>query len=165
MKIDDDHMYHGAALIQIAEHPEFTAINSAKLKGVVQENTFQVNQSVAIHLKYASKPNKAHSEYVFTFHKHHLQMLKALEQKSDKVFIGLVCVEARQICCISHRELEDLIATREAKKGAPEDQYTLLVTVPSGKQFRVYMNAPGQKKTSIGSFTVPRNAFPGCIFS
>ena len=28
MKIRDDHMFHGAALIQIAEHPRFTAINS-----------------------------------------------------------------------------------------------------------------------------------------
>jgi len=31
MNIDDNHMYHGAALIQIAEHPQFTAINSLKV--------------------------------------------------------------------------------------------------------------------------------------
>lgn len=163
MKIDDDHMYHGAALIQIAEHPEFTAINSAKLKGAVQENTFQVNQSMIIHLKYASKPNKSHSEYVFTFHKHHIDMLRGLAQHST-VFIGLVCVKARQICCISYDKLKELIEIRESEKGSSEDQHTLLVTVPTGKQFRVYMNAPGQKKTTLGQFTVPRNTFPGCIF-
>ena len=28
MKIDDDHLYHGSALLQITEHPTFTAINS-----------------------------------------------------------------------------------------------------------------------------------------
>jgi len=27
MKIADDHLYHGAALLQIAEHAQFTAIN------------------------------------------------------------------------------------------------------------------------------------------
>ncbi len=36
MTIHDDHMYHGAALIQIAEHPQFTAINSLKLGGVTK---------------------------------------------------------------------------------------------------------------------------------
>ena len=33
MKIDDDHMYHGAVLLQIAEHPRFTAINTIELSG------------------------------------------------------------------------------------------------------------------------------------
>jgi len=31
--IDDDHMFHGAALTQIAEHPAFTAINSFEDNG------------------------------------------------------------------------------------------------------------------------------------
>lgn len=30
MKMNNDHMYHGAALTQIAEHPEFTAIKTIK---------------------------------------------------------------------------------------------------------------------------------------
>ena len=30
MRIDKDHLYYGAAVIQIAEHPSFTAINDFK---------------------------------------------------------------------------------------------------------------------------------------
>lgn len=33
MKIHDDHLYHGAALTQIAEDDQFTAINALKLGG------------------------------------------------------------------------------------------------------------------------------------
>ena len=33
MVIDDQDLYHGAALAQIARHPEFTAINVMKLNG------------------------------------------------------------------------------------------------------------------------------------
>ena len=31
MKINDDHMFHGAALTQIAEHHQFTAINGIRI--------------------------------------------------------------------------------------------------------------------------------------
>jgi hypothetical protein len=49
MKIDDDHMYHGAALIQIAEHPQFTAINSFEGKLAHYENTYRINGDVAVY--------------------------------------------------------------------------------------------------------------------
>ena len=35
MKIAQYHLYHGAALIQIAEHPSFTAINILKDRGIL----------------------------------------------------------------------------------------------------------------------------------
>ncbi len=164
MKIDDDHMYHGAALIQIAEHPAFTAINSAKFRGATLENTFQVNLNATIHLKYAVQPKKPYSEYVFNFQKHHIAMLQGLAHHPT-VFIGLACVKGREICCIPFEKLKELIAIRESEKGSAEDQYTLLVTLPKGKQFRVYMNAPGKRNAALGRFTVPRNNFPECIFS
>jgi hypothetical protein len=69
MKIRDDHMYHGAALIQIAEHPQFTAINSMKVKAVKYENAYKINDDISVYLKYSTKPNKAFREYVFNFHK------------------------------------------------------------------------------------------------
>lgn len=162
MKIDDDHMYHGAALIQIAEHPQFTAINSVKIKNKVEENTFQVNQTIAVHLKYASQPNGSHEEFVFTFNKRHLEMLRKLTHNS--VFVGLVCVGAREICCLSLEQLEDLIQARKGKAGGPEPQYTVLVTVRKGRQFHVYMNAPGTKGSMVGDRKVARNAFPDCLF-
>ena len=49
--------------------------------------------------------------------------------------------------------------------GEDEPHYQLLVTVPEGKSFRVYMNAPGQKKTALKNQIVSRNEFPRAIFS
>ena len=42
---------------------------------------------------------------------------------------------------------------------------TLLVTLPKGKSFRVYVNAPGKRKVALGEFLVPRKAFPDVIFA
>ena len=59
-------MYHGAALIQIAEHPEFTAINSLKVKGKVLPNSYKINDGIGVHMKYASRPANTFGEYQFT---------------------------------------------------------------------------------------------------
>ena len=58
MKIDDDHMYHGAVLLQIAEHPRFTAINTIELSGQKSRSAYRINDRIGIFLKYASKPSK-----------------------------------------------------------------------------------------------------------
>jgi hypothetical protein len=55
-------------------------------------------------------------------------------------------------------------AAREKENHGPEPQYQLLVTAPANKGFRVYMNAPGQKKTSLDKQIVNRNDFPKAIF-
>ena len=56
MKINDDHMYHGAALTQIAEHPQFTAINAFKHANRPSRSAFRINDDIGVYLKYASKP-------------------------------------------------------------------------------------------------------------
>lgn len=63
MRIQDEHLYHGAALNQIAEHKEFTAINAFKLKGKTSGSAFRINDSAVVYLKYAKAPNKSYSEY------------------------------------------------------------------------------------------------------
>src|ERR1700730_11063603 len=110
MKIDDDHLYHGAALIQIAEHPQFTAINSFKGKLADYENAYRINSDIAVYLKYASKPTKSHQEYVFTFNKANLAELEALAKVNGKTFLALVCVDAREVCCLPYDQLLRLIA-------------------------------------------------------
>src|ERR1700730_9717000 len=128
MKIDDDHLYHGAALIQIAEHPQFTAINSFKGKLASYENAYRVNNDIAVYLKYASKPNKAHREYVFNFNKSNRDELDAISKAVPKTFLALVCVDAREVCCLPYRQLLLLIQRRLKAAGHAENQYTLLVT-------------------------------------
>ena len=166
MKIHDDHMFHGAALIQIAEHESFTAINSLKIGKRVVPMAYKINDEVAVYLKYASVPHGAHDEYVFTFRSEHLKELLEISKRHDKVFIVLVCVADREICYIEYTELTAMIQARGAANGGDEDQYTVLVTAPKGKSLRMYMNAPGKKGVTLGKpKIVSRNGFPDVIFA
>jgi len=166
MKVDDDHLYHGAALIQIAEHPQFTAINSFKGKLANYENAYRINTDIAVYLKYASKPTKSFEEYVFTFAKAHLDELEAIARAVPKTFLALVCVEAREVCCLSYNQLLSLIARRRNAFGGAESQYVILVTAQKGRSLHVYVNAPHTKKTKLGKkdIVVSRSAFPGDLF-
>lgn len=115
MRVDDDHMYHGAALIQIAEDPQFTAINSFKLAAGVSRSAYRINDDIGVYLKYASKPTPAYREYLFTFQKQHLAELAAIAKATEKVFAALVCVKARQSVLPSvHRPHE---ASRRSQEG------------------------------------------------
>jgi hypothetical protein len=165
MKIHDDHLFHGSALIQIAEHPQFTAINALKLGARVVRVAYRVNDDIAVYFKYASKPTPAYKEYVFTFTKEHLAELSKIAQATPKTFVALVCVMDREICCITHAEVLELLAKREKALGAPEENLTVLVTVPANKSLRVYVNTPGKKGSTLGKASVvSRSAFPGVIF-
>ena len=165
MNVKDDHMYHGAELIQIAEHERFTAINALKAGGQVIDVAYRINDDIAIYLKYASKPTRPFGEYPFTFTKRHSDDLARIAGANPKTFIALVCVKDREICCISYDQFKSLVALREKDKGKPEDQYVVLVTLPKGKSFRAYVNAPGRKKVKLGKdIKIPRNAFPNVIF-
>lgn len=165
MKIHDDHLYHGSALIQIAEHPQFTAINALKLGKSVLRVAYQINNDIAVYFKYASKPTPAYKEYPFTFTKDHLAELSQIAKAKSKTFIALVCVKDREICCLTHAKLLALLRRREKALGKPEENLTILVTVPANKSLRVYVNAPGKRGSTLGkAFIVSRSAFPGVIF-
>ncbi|MEC4593096.1 MULTISPECIES: hypothetical protein [Nitrospirillum] len=165
MKIDDDHMYYGAALLQIAEDRRFTAINPLVVGGIVFENFFRINDNIIVSPKYCIKPKKPHSEYQFGFSFDNIESIKEIKKTQGNIFFALVCVEDRQICCLSSEELFRLIEQRIEKKGNQEDKYIVLVTVKAGESMRVYLNAPGVKNTICGSrIVVPRNRFPAAIF-
>lgn len=165
MKIHDDHLYHGSALIQIAEHPQFTAINALKVGKIAVRVAYKINDDIAVYFKYASKPIGAAAEYLFTFHKDHLADLAAISKVNPKTYVALVCVKDREICCISHAELLELVARREKALGHSEDSLSVLVTAPENKGLRVYVNAPGKKGKLLGKEKiVARSAFPEVIF-
>ena len=164
MKINQDHLYHGAALTQVAEHPTFKAINELSLQGVRSRCAFLVNTDIGLYLKYATKPKGPFDEFIFTFHKDNLAELQALKARSKKLFICLICVSALHICCITYEALLELLAVRKQEKGSDEDAYTILVTAPANKSFRIYMNAPGRRKVMIGQRIVARDDFPDVVF-
>lgn len=165
MKIHDDHLYHGAALTQIAEDDRFTAINALKLGGKTIRVAYRINDDIAVYFKYATKTTPRFQEYVFTFTGDHLAELSQIEKANPKTFIALVCVKDREICCLPLSNLFSLRARREKAFGAPEETLTVLVTAPADKKLRVYVNTPGKKKSILGKeLLVSRNAFPGSIF-
>jgi len=165
MKIRDDHLYHGAVLNQIAEHKQFTAINALKVKGRSSRSTFKVNDTIAVYLKYASKPLGRYKEYNFTFLKQHLSELRAINKVGNDLHLALICVKDREICCLLYSDFLDWINKRKEAFGKKEDQYTLLVTIKTGQAFRVYMNEPGKKGTYLSSpQKVARNRCPNALF-
>jgi hypothetical protein len=166
MKINDDHLFHGAALLQIAEHPQFTAIHKFVTKTGSARSTFLVNTGIGIYLKYRSTATKGkYREYTFNFSKTHLAEVEELASKVPKTFIPLICIEERQICCISVEQLRELIQQRRNVKGTDEATYTILATLPKWKQFRAYVNYPGTKGTRAGDeIKIPRNSFPDVLF-
>src|SRR5580698_6191161 len=116
MKINQDHLYHGAALTQIAEHPTFKAINELSLQGVRSRSAFLINTDIGLYLKYATKPKGPFKEFIFTFHQEHLKELQVIKTRSRALYIGLICVKAAQICCITYEALLELIAERKQEK-------------------------------------------------
>lgn len=164
MKINNDHMYHGAALTQIAEHPQFTAINAFVTRTETSRCGFLVNQDIGIYLKYATKPNKSFAEFVFTFTDDNITEIDTLAQKAGRTFIVFICVQAKEICCISRDQFKSLIAKRRKALGSDERVHTIIITIPNGRNCRVYMNYPGTRRKCLGKFTVPRNKFPMALF-
>lgn len=165
MKIHDDHQFHGAALIQIAEDPHFTAINAIKFDGQISRTAFRINDDIGIYLKYATEPTGQLLEYKFTFTREQLEDLKKLKNITGRVFVALVCVKGREICCLSYGELFELIDRRVERNLVPEEQYVILVTLHKGKSFRIYISPPGTKGKTLGkSIVISRNDFPKELF-
>jgi len=164
MKINDDHLYHGAALTQVAEHPSFKAINAFSLNGSRSRSAFLINHDIGLYLKYASEPKGTYNEFRFNFLQEHVDELAIVRKKTDKVFIGLICISVRQICCLSYRKFLSMIEARRKRKGADEASYTILLTLSKGQRFRAYMSPPGKKKTKMGERIIPRDDFPSVIF-
>jgi len=117
MKINDDHLYHGAALTQVAEHASFKAINAFTPNGSRSRSAFLINNDIGLYLKYASKPKGAYDEFIFTFRQEHLAELSLLREKVGRIFIGLICISSRQICSIPYDALLSLVAMRKKKRG------------------------------------------------
>ena len=163
MKINDDHMFHGAALTQIAEDESFTSINAVRFSRKLSRSAFRVNETIGVYLKYAGKP--VGSDYIFTFSQENKSELKKLDELCESVFIAMVCVKDRQICCISFEEFIKWLNQRRLALGEVESNSTILVNLTKGKAFRVNMNQPGRRNLYLAEpQIVARNRFPSVIF-
>jgi hypothetical protein len=164
MKIRLEQQNIGAALMQIAEHLNFTAINRLKVGGEVINNGFLINGDIAVLCKYASEPNGS-DEYLFNFNSDHLANIVKIQKGKHHLYFALICVEDGEICCITEEEFDTLIANRKKSAKIDEDQYQILVTAKKGASLRAYVNAAGKKgKTAGKMLTIARNAFPQALF-
>ncbi|WP_139198616.1 hypothetical protein [Pseudomonas indica] len=115
MKIRTEHQNLGAALMQVAEDDNFTAINPLRVKGDKINNAFLINADACLFLKYGQEP-KSTGEYQFTFSAEQLENIRASSQHYQKVFLGLVCVEDQEVCCLDVGQLNEMIAARFCTK-------------------------------------------------
>ncbi|MGX9524303.1 hypothetical protein ACXHWJ_08555 [Alcaligenes nematophilus] len=155
----------GAAIMQIAEHKSFTAINPLKIKKEVINNAFLINDDTCLFLKYGQEPKRT-GEYQFTFSAEQLKNIRAANKGLHlKVFLALICVEDQEICCLSFDEFESMIQARTESAKQEEESYQVLVTVPNGKSLRAYTNAAGvRKKMAHDAKVISRNRYPSCLF-
>ncbi len=115
MKIHDDHMFHGSALIQIAEHPRFTAINSLKLTKTILRNSYLINDGIGVSLKYAQKPTNRWKEYVFTFNKGHMKELSGIDGVTERSVLDEVFSEVQNsiLAKLRQTKLSDVMSFEE----------------------------------------------------
>ncbi|HML81927.1 MAG TPA: hypothetical protein PKE37_09190 [Thiomonas arsenitoxydans] len=164
MKIRTEHKYIGAALMQIAEHEQFTAINAMKIKGESINNAFKINNNIGLLCKYASEPNGG-GEYLFTFQADHVAAIEKITKHNDHAFIALVCIEDAEICCLTVDQFNTLIESRKKSAGHDEDLYQILVTAEQGNSLRAYVNAAGKKgRVARKKLIIARKAFPSDLF-
>jgi hypothetical protein len=70
------------------------------------------------------------------------------------------------VCCFPHERLVQMIGERRRQSEQDEDQYIVLVTAEPHHQLRVYMNAPGQRRSYLENPTlVARADFPRVLFA
>ena len=164
-KVRDFHFFHGAALAMIAEHEQFTAVNSVVEGGHRVHAAYRVNDDAGLYVKHATRPRPDSCEYAFSFSQENLEEIRRLSLAASWVVIALVCVGSRTVCALTRQEFEELVDARRAAKGEEESQYKILVDAEKGKQLRAYVDAPGHRRLCLEPrHTVPRTRFPGILF-
>ena len=184
-EIRDKHMYHGAAIWQIADHPQFTAINRVGLftqGGNASYSAYIVetmgNQKTGVYIKTAdsplevpgpsSPPNDFKSYYQFGFDSNAKGHLNALASECHKTFVLMVCELDRHVCCLAYADFLSIV--QQQRKHLPKGETattTLRVNLETRKGFRVNTITP---HTRSGKYLldspkeIPRSDFPDKIF-
>ncbi len=144
MKIQTMHLYHGAVLTQITEHPAFKALNKVEpLYG-----HYLVNHDTRIIVKYLNRPTTAWS---FQFSVKELQAIRADLKLTHNVYLCLVCGQ-ETICALNNEEFSGLIDIDA------DTRQSIAVDVPEGGSMHV-QGDEGRLQN-----VVHHNSFPGKLF-
>jgi hypothetical protein len=169
--IDDDHQHHGAALLQIVEHRRrrSTAIRPFEINRDAVRGAYVIDRKIGIFLKYATKPvrkDRRSKEFQFQFKTEHGKALEHMRRRVSSLFIGLICVDARNVCVVTYDDFEDILGAWREMAGTRKrfPTFSLLALLEAGKQFRVYAPMPKARGGLVGEKTVPRRDFPSILF-
>lgn len=144
MKIQEQDVYHGPALMQIVEHSSFKALNRASSR----YGHYLVNTDRQVFTKYR-KTKRSPWQFVFT--PDELSALSRAISGGGRVFVCLVCGHTT-ICALNADELAQVI---DVTAGS---QQSIRVEVPQGGSCHV-SGSKGKLKR-----TVPHNSFPDKVF-
>jgi hypothetical protein len=145
MKIQEQDIYHGTALMQIVEHRSFKALNRASK----EYGHYLINTDRQVFAKYATSKR---SPWQFTFQPRDLTAISGAVASGDKVFVCLVCGHVT-ICALTENEIGHVIDLNSPT------QQTIRVEVPMGGSCRV------RGTNGALARTVPHNSFPDKVFS
>ncbi|HEV3039555.1 MAG TPA: hypothetical protein VHA33_17415 [Candidatus Angelobacter sp.] len=105
--LDKSGYYHGAAIIRVLED---SRCRSVRKDGV----GYVINEEVAVFLKYSTK---ARSPWGFTFDGEDINRCHRMEQKHERLILGLVC-GGDGVCALEWREADKLLANKPGRIAA-----------------------------------------------
>lgn len=145
MKIQEQDLYHGAALTQIVEHISFKALNRASTK----YGHYLVNTDRHVFVKYR-KPNR--SPWQHTLSEDEVDAMATEIKNGHAVFLCLVC-GSTSVCALNSSEIQTLLEIKTA------GQQWIRVEIPQRGSCHV-SGSNGKLKR-----TVPHNSFPDKVFA
>jgi len=145
VKIQEKHIFHGAALTQIVEHPSFKALNRASN----DYGHYLVNTDKQVFVKYRTGER---SPWQFVFGADQIKKLHRAFESEDGVYLCLVCGSAT-VCALDREQIAAVLHIRADKS------QSITVEAPKGRSCRVRGTA-GQLRG-----TVPHKAFPSKLFA
>lgn len=140
---------HGAALVAIAQHRNFSALNKASGK----YGHFKVNHDCHVFIKYrdeSAQDSHLGQDYIFTFKEDEVRLMRDSKSRTSTVYAVLVCGD-EAITALSLSQLGELIDL------PPTHQQWVNVHAEPRKRLRV-RGPKGQLKRPV-----PRKAFPDQI--
>jgi len=145
MKIQEQDLYHGAALTQIVEHLSFKALNRASIK----YGHYLVNADRQVFVKYRKSKT---SPWIFTLQPAEVQAIASAIAAPHKVFLCLVCGNMT-VCALTVADIQTVIDTKS------KSQQWVRVEVPKSGSCHVSGTSGKMKKT------VPHKSFPDNVFA
>lgn len=150
MPIQDQDLYHGAAIVPMVEFPRFKAINRAPDS---EYGVYLLNTDTALMVKYAKATN-ASGKWVFDFSPDQLRNARTLEVRHRGQFYAVFVCYPKAVLALTWGELSSVVSL-----GSNRSQ-VVYCEIPPNKQIAV----SGKGKKRLGR-NVPRGEFPKRLFS